>query len=167
MVDKVLAAIKANKTYCSLLAFGKYGERVFKIPMEREFKALRKEGIRQERIWDKVIIRKLRYMKIENVLRDFKRPVERTAMAALMKWFSLNGISAWEERRGVYSTNNSLSKKTTPQAVIIEDKAFSYAYDKICPKKNAPVLTKKKYDKDTAIKDTINAMGNCGSQKRN
>jgi hypothetical protein len=88
------------------------------------------------------IAKELRYMRPENIAKDFKSPRERAAIAAVFKWLSLNASTAWELKRpNVYTTvavSGSVNRTLTPyQACVIEKKAVDKAERLLVPETSA------------------------------
>jgi hypothetical protein len=74
--------------------------------------------------------KRLRYMNIENVAKDFKSKKERAAIAAMLRWFDLNGIVAWEMKRPGHYTLSASRKRgfwTPHQAVVVPVKSYNAA----------------------------------------
>jgi hypothetical protein len=64
--------------------------------------------------------RELRYMDPKNIAKDFPSTRERTAIAAVFEWISLNGVCAWKLKRG-YTTDAISGRHESPyQGVLLE-----------------------------------------------
>jgi hypothetical protein len=48
-------------------------------------------------------LRRLRYMDPANIARDFPSKRERAAIAAVLRWLSLNSTVAWRLKNGTYT----------------------------------------------------------------
>jgi hypothetical protein len=91
-----------------------------------------KECKRIEAEWDKYIVAKLRYMKFDNVLKDFKTPDQIKAIRAVFKWLSLSGICAWKNKKGLYYCSvKRLTFGLEPAAIVLDYKEFNEASDKV------------------------------------
>ena len=75
---------------------------------------------------------RLRYMSPEHIAKDFGSARERTAIAAVFRWLSLNAITAWPlKRHGHYATvarSAGVNRKIgTSTAMVLSDEQYDRA----------------------------------------
>lgn len=81
---------------------------------------------------ERIIKRKLRYMDAENLVKDFKTPGQRKAMAAVFEWIGLNGLCARRFAKHKFDTafpikDGKFVHALVSDAIVIENDRYEQA----------------------------------------